>query len=399
MQGFTNAGSDLTSGNTPYWTAQQYPVAPVFGLVANQAHKGPWGTAAAAAQFTASISGTTLTVTAISSGTLALGHEIRLSDGSNFPTTTNAYQIIGQTSGTTGSTGTYNLNASPGTVASTSMFATVTTLGSQFFLNAVPQNTPLTSTSRAAQQISAENTIFRVQSANTANNVFTVQSWPTTLYAGVAGTGNGFVQGTNKLYLTISDQLTSVHNVFYANGGIIRTGPTALQLQATDGSFLIGNNLTYGRVYGQWQYDATITPAAANTAYAYPIAGASGVTDYSNIATTSNTSRITPGAAGMYKIQFSVQIDNADNTSDHTAYFWWRKNGTDVPNSMGRIHVARSQETIGGWDNMIQSANTTDYWELMYAVSDTNVTFPFYAATGFGPGTASIFITLVPIGA
>jgi len=56
--------------------------------------------------------------------------------------------------------------------------------------------------------------------------------------------------------------------------------------------------------------------------------------------------------------------------------------------------------TIAGWDNMISSANTTDYWELMYAVDDAaHVDFPTFAATAFGPATAALFVTLVPIGA
>jgi hypothetical protein len=107
----------------------------------------------------------------------------------------------------------------------------------------------------------------------------------------------------------------------------------------------------------------------------------------------------------MYKLQFSVQVQNDDSASEHTAYFWWRKNGVDVPNSMGQVGVVKATGsanglTIAGWDNMISSANTTDYWELMYAVDDaTHVDFPFFAAQTFGPATASLFVTLVPVGA
>jgi hypothetical protein len=152
-------------------------------------------------------------------------------------------------------------------------------------------------------------------------------------------------------------------------------------------------------VYGQWQWDATVTPAATNTAYAFPIQGASGIQDYANIASVANTSQIIPGALGMYKLQFSVQVNNADNGSEHTAYFWWRKNGTDITGSMGRITVPKGGSTIGGWDNMVQVTSLTDYYELYYAVNDLNLTFPFYASTAFGPSTAAIFFTLVPVGA
>lgn len=398
FQGFSNAGSDLASGNTPYWTAQQYPAAPAFGLTASQIHKGPWGTGAAAAQFTADTNGTTLNVTAVSSGTIALGHEIRLSSGANFPTTTNTYQIIGFGTGS-GGIGTYNLNASPSSspIASTSMFSCATTLGTQFFLNVQPQNTPITSTSRVSNLISADGITFRAQSANTGANIFSVNSWPTTVYAGTGtGTSTGnFVQGTNKTYLGISDDRTLISNTLQISGTLKSQG-TGFTLQDNTSTSMTGNNIVYNRVYGQWQYNTTVTPAAANTAYAYPIA--SGSTDFANIASVGNTSRIIPGAAGMYKLQFSVQVANADNAADHIAYFWWRKNNVDVPNSMGQVYITKGNATIAGWDNMISSANTTDYWELMYAVDDTNVTLPYYAATAFGPATASMFITLVPIG-
>ena len=175
----------------------------------------------------------------------------------------------------------------------------------------------------------------------------------------------------------------------------------ALTLQDSSAVNLTGNNITYNRVYGQWQNLNTIVPAADNTAYAFALP----TTDFNNIATVNTTSRIVPGAAGMYKLQFSVQIRNDDSAAEHIAYFWWRRNGTDVTGSMGRVGIPKAAGagdalTIAGWDNMISSANTTDYWELMYAVDDaTHVDFPTFAATAFGPSTASMFVTLVPIGA
>lgn len=206
--------------------------------------------------------------------------------------------------------------------------------------------------------------------------------------------------------------VTAIKNGTTTPTTIIDHAPTAatykadtFTLQSSASVGLVGNNITYNRVYGQWQWDATVTPAGNNTAYAFPIQGASGTTDFANIATVGSTSRIIPGAAGMYKLQFSLQIANSDNAAEHTAYIWWRRNGTDVPSSMGRVGIVKATGasdglTIAGWDNMISSANTTDYWELMYAVDDsTHVSFPYFGTTAFGPATAAVFITLVPIGA
>jgi hypothetical protein len=205
--------------------------------------------------------------------------------------------------------------------------------------------------------------------------------------------------GTNISFSAIkTGTLTSVELIkATATGTVFKADSYTFQDSA--GTNITGNKITYNRVYGQWQYDATITPAASNTAYAYPIAGASGATDYANIASVGSTSHIIPGALGMYKLQFSLQLANADNGAEHTAYIWWRKNGTDIPSSMGRVGIPKGSSTIAGWDNMIEVTNTADYWEMMYAVDDTQVTLPYYAATAFGPATASLFITLVPVGA
>jgi len=66
---------------------------------------------------------------------------------------------------------------------------------------------------------------------------------------------------------------------------------------------------------------------------------------------------------------------------------------------MGRITCIKSGSVIAGWNYVIDSANTTDYYELAYAVDDTAVIFPTYAATAFGPSTASLITTVTPIGA
>jgi len=164
----------------------------------------------------------------------------------------------------------------------------------------------------------------------------------------------------------------------------------------TSGTNITGNKINYNRVYGQWQYDATITPAASNTAYVFPL----GTADYANIASVGSTSRLIPGAIGQFNMQFSVQVANSDNGTEHTAYIWLRQNGVDVAGSMGRITVPKGGATIAGWNNLCVTTATTDYFELAYATDDaTHISFPFYASTAFGPSTAALFTTLTPVGA
>ena len=159
-----------------------------------------------------------------------------------------------------------------------------------------------------------------------------------------------------------------------------------------------GNNIVYNRVYGQWVQNGPITPAAANTSYVF----APGTATDSNIATIVSTSRITPGAAGFYNLQFSLQWNNSDNT-EHTFYVWLRKNGVNVTNSAGKIVCLKSADGVNSWNYVLNSANTTDYWELAYQVSNTAITFPYVAAQGTAPndipGVPALITTLTPVGA
>ena len=96
--GIINAWSNAnTSGTTAYWTSDNYTVPPAqiaFGVVGNHT-----ATAAAASNFTASFpatGGTTMTVTAVSSGTLAPRQEIRYVSGASAFSTANNFEIVGQ---------------------------------------------------------------------------------------------------------------------------------------------------------------------------------------------------------------------------------------------------------------------------------------------------------------
>jgi len=171
-----------------------------------------------------------------------------------------------------------------------------------------------------------------------------------------------------------------------------------IQLENAAGASIVGSSITYNRVYAQWEQDGPVTPVAANTSYVFPI----GTAVDNNIATVVSTSRITPGAAGKYNLQFSLQWANADN-QEHTFYVWLRKNGVNVANSTGDITCLKSAKGITGWNYIISSANATDYWELAYQVTDTNVTFPYVAAQGTAPNDIpacpALITTLTPVGA
>ncbi len=351
------------------------------------------------ATFVADITGTTLTVSSVTSGVLSIGQQIYGSGVSQLT-------VITALGTGTGGTGTYTVNISQTVAAGTTMVSAP----DDYTLRAT--NTLSLVGSRKSGISGRRNKLFNGDeigaiatfgthtdnstSVATAHQGARISVMATENYTPSAG-------GSKMVLSTIKNGSTTRADNLSLSLTATQLNTDALTIKDSAGVNLIGNNITYNRVYGQWQYDTTVTPAASNTAYAFPIA--SGVVDFANIASVGSTSRIIPGAAGMYKLQFSVQVQNDDSASEHIAYFWWRKNGTDVPGSMGQVGVVKATGsanglTIAGWDNMISSANTTDYWELMYAVDDANhVDFPAFGTTAFGPSTAALFITLVPVGA
>jgi hypothetical protein len=146
--------------------------------------------------------------------------------------------------------------------------------------------------------------------------------------------------------------------------------------------------------YGAFSSLVTQT-ATANTATKLLFA----TTDFTN-AVTAPSSQITVVNPGIYNLQFSVQVQNLQN-SQQDMFIWLKQNGTDIPASTGKIGMqARKGPTdpdhdIKSW-NYFVSMNAGDYIEIYFSVTDALVTIPFYAASGTPtkPSTASVVATM-----
>ena len=97
-----------------------------------------------------------------------------------------------------------------------------------------------------------------------------------------------------------------------------------------------------------------------------------------------NTSRIYVRNAGIYNVQFSIQLVNKDNAPQY-ADVWFRLNGTDVPRSASRFDIpARKSESE--WSHVVGTVNTFidmdagDYVEIAGTTSDTDVGLESYDA-------------------
>jgi hypothetical protein len=124
--------------------------------------------------------------------------------------------------------------------------------------------------------------------------------------------------------------------------------------------------------YGAFQ-DST-DQSAASTTVAYPMTF--NTTDFSNGVYLSNSSRLNVRNAGIYNLQFSVQLQNTDN-AQHTVDIWFRKNGTNITasNSMFTVPARKSASIYG---HLIAAINyfvelaANDYVEIVWRAESTS---------------------------
>lgn len=148
--------------------------------------------------------------------------------------------------------------------------------------------------------------------------------------------------------------------------------------------------------YGAFQ-DGT-DQVAANTTTAYAITF--DTTDFNNGVTLSNSSRLNVAQAGIYNIQFSVQLVNTTNASVDVD-IWFRKNGTNIDKSNSRFGLAPRKSAgdpfhLIGAMNFFVSLDTNDYVQFMWRTSDVGAYIEHYAAssTPTRPSIPSVIVTV-----
>ena len=105
-------------------------------------------------------------------------------------------------------------------------------------------------------------------------------------------------------------------------------------------------------------------------------------------------SKIAVTQPGLYNFQFSVQIINNTNDSQ-SFYLWFRKNGTDIPNSASDFGIRPRKSTrdpsraIAAMNFYVDMA-ANDYVEMMWHASDPGVSIESFPATSAGASTPAI---------
>ena len=147
--------------------------------------------------------------------------------------------------------------------------------------------------------------------------------------------------------------------------------------------------------YGAFQDSTDQNAASTTTAYAITL----NTTDHTNGVSISNSSRINVTNPGLYNIQFSIQLQNAD-TQIQDVDIWFRKNGSDVAASNSKFSVPNRHGGVNG--HLIAALNyflelvAGDYVEIMWATSSTQVSIEQLAAqtSPTRPTTPSVIVTV-----
>jgi hypothetical protein len=127
--------------------------------------------------------------------------------------------------------------------------------------------------------------------------------------------------------------------------------------------------------------------AATNTAT--PIALQ--ITLSSNGITLSNSSRLNVSQSGFYQIDANIQIAST-SSSAKTAYFWMRRNGTDVTSTTRAITIDINNGYTTLSLNYTISLQANDYIELYWAGDSTAMRLDALAASAFAPSSPSVLV-------
>lgn len=161
--------------------------------------------------------------------------------------------------------------------------------------------------------------------------------------------------------------------------------------------------------YGAFQ-DTTTQTAVINTATPLRF----NTLDFANEVYLENGTKIRVSNAGVYNIQFSVQVQNTDNAS-HDLSIWLRQgndggSSVDIPGSTGLVGLPPRKNpgdyfhSIVGW-NYFVSLQVDDYIEIYWSTDSTFIAIEQYpvGTAPTRPTTASAvvslsFVSALPVG-
>lgn len=190
-----------------------------------------------------------------------------------------------------------------------------------------------------------------------------------------------------KLYeSSFQDQYSNVLRLFFNR---LTASFNALLDPAAGGAALY---LPYGSFYDMNDQFALLTTAA------YPINITS--TAYTSFVEVVSSNQITVRKAGLYNIQFSIQVVN-DTNAQHDVDIWFRKNGIDIVDSNSRFTVP-ARKSAGIYGHLIAALNffvdmaADDHVQIMWRTEDIGVHLE-HAVAGAAPTRPAVPSAIVTV--
>jgi hypothetical protein len=204
-------------------------------------------------------------------------------------------------------------------------------------------------------------------------------------------TGDVTASGTGSVAATISNGAVDIP-MLSATGS-----PSATTFLRGDNTWQTPAGSSPTGYHGAFQDNTTQTAISANTAYPVKF----NTTDLSNGVTivndgSGNPTRITLANAGIYNLQFSLQLEKVSGLGNYVVDVWLRKNGVDIPDTTGKVVLTGSSGAspiVAAW-NYLLDLISSDYVQLMWSTSNTNAVILAATATPPHPGIPSSILTI-----
>jgi len=172
----------------------------------------------------------------------------------------------------------------------------------------------------------------------------------------------------------------------------------ASSVKAGSSSTVLKSQIYYGSFYSSLNQ----TIAIINTEYKYTFNSINknyGVLLGNGITTgpTGSTSVITFPNAGVYNLQYNIQLQNANNSGEQRAYIWVKKNNVNLTSSLAVVDLPKAKTAVlpfGAFRNfsIITEINAGDYLEIAYAYDSTQVSIWSLVAGTTWPGSPSVYV-------
>lgn len=147
--------------------------------------------------------------------------------------------------------------------------------------------------------------------------------------------------------------------------------------------------------YGSFLDTTTQSLVTSNSAKAVTL----NTTALANNVSIIEGSKVTFAKAGVYSLNFSLQLTNEENNVINTAKVWLKYMGTDYPFSATAIDIpayrnSKAGETVCTVNFIGEAVSDNDYVEVYWTANSTQVKISTLAGNGIYPAAPGVILTV-----